>query len=286
MRNYRATPHSSTQTPPATALFGRPLSIRLPNVASRGNPDLDAVIREQDHKAKERMRMSRTLRPGDKVLVRQRKRNKFTPKYVPKPYTVTHTKGSMVTAQRRGHTITCNTSFFKRVPLVAETPLREVENYPVPLPPKPRPPNLPSPPPPPDPARVPRDMPTPPSPTRPLPRGPPPASPGHCYLLNRHPPCHPPCLSRSREILPPQSRQLARHCGEPSQLALLVLERGPNGLKTIYPNIRVTNCCDYIGQNNAYLIQWYLQSYWIVHPSMVTLKVHNFAVLYKCQDLT
>ena len=71
LRNYRATPHSSTQTPPATALFSRPLSIRLPNVASRGNPDLDADIREQDHKAKERMRMSCTLRPGDKVLVRQ-----------------------------------------------------------------------------------------------------------------------------------------------------------------------------------------------------------------------
>ena len=43
LHNYRATPHSSTQTPPATALFGRPLSIRLSNVTSRGNPDLDAV---------------------------------------------------------------------------------------------------------------------------------------------------------------------------------------------------------------------------------------------------
>ena len=118
------------------------------------------------------------LKPGDKVLVRRRKRNKFTPK----PYTVTHTNGSMVTAQRRGHTIMRNTSFFKRVPLVAEPPLREVENYTVPLPPKPRPPNLPSPPPSPDPARVTRDMLTPRSPTRPLPRGPPPASPGHSLL--------------------------------------------------------------------------------------------------------
>ena len=112
----------------------------------------------------------------------------------PKPYIVTHTKGSMVTAQRRGPTLTCNTSFFKRVTLVAEPPLREVEDYPMPLPPNPRPPNIPSPPPPPDPARVLKDMLTPPSPTRPLPRGHPPASPSHSLSPAKQAPILPPTM--------------------------------------------------------------------------------------------
>ena len=32
LRNYRATPHTSTKTPPATALFGRPMKTRLPQI--------------------------------------------------------------------------------------------------------------------------------------------------------------------------------------------------------------------------------------------------------------
>lgn len=35
--------------------------------------------------------------------------------YNSKPYTVTKTKGSMVTASRDGHTIVRNSSFFKKV---------------------------------------------------------------------------------------------------------------------------------------------------------------------------
>ena len=52
LRNYRATPHTSTKTSPATALFGRPMKTRLPQLGKepespddfiRGNDDLAKV---------------------------------------------------------------------------------------------------------------------------------------------------------------------------------------------------------------------------------------------------
>ena len=38
---------------------------------------------------------------GDRVLVKQRKINKLTPKFQPHPYTVTDTNGTMITAESR-----------------------------------------------------------------------------------------------------------------------------------------------------------------------------------------
>ena len=58
---------------------------------------------------------SQKLQPGDSVLVRAPKVNKFSSYYDPVPYKVTDVKGSMITAARPGHTITRNTSFFKKI---------------------------------------------------------------------------------------------------------------------------------------------------------------------------
>ena len=52
---------------------------------------------------------------GDSVLVRQQKRNKLTSYYDPSPYKVVDIKGSMVTAERQGHRIVRNNSFFKQI---------------------------------------------------------------------------------------------------------------------------------------------------------------------------
>ena len=46
LRNYRATPHSTTGVPPATALIGRPLRTRLPEI-----PDPDDSVTPFDHEA-------------------------------------------------------------------------------------------------------------------------------------------------------------------------------------------------------------------------------------------
>ena len=52
---------------------------------------------------------------GDKVLVRQKKLNKFTTPFHPSPYTVVAIKGSMITAKSQDHTVTRNRSYFKRL---------------------------------------------------------------------------------------------------------------------------------------------------------------------------
>ncbi|KAJ8027737.1 hypothetical protein HOLleu_29776 [Holothuria leucospilota] len=54
-----------------------------------------------------------SIRVGDSVLLRQNKINKLTPPYDPKPFKVISVKGSTITAEGDGRTITRNSSFFK-----------------------------------------------------------------------------------------------------------------------------------------------------------------------------
>ncbi|CAB4025728.1 Transposon Ty3-G Gag-Pol poly, partial [Paramuricea clavata] len=49
LRNYRATPHTSTKTPPATALFGRPMKTRLPQIGKESNSQDDFIRKNDDH---------------------------------------------------------------------------------------------------------------------------------------------------------------------------------------------------------------------------------------------
>ncbi len=117
LRNYRATPHSSTDVAPGTVFFNRPMRIKLPGyINTPQDVALDQIIRSNDQKAKEKMKISkRRHEPGDLVLVKIKKRNKFTPKYDPKPYVITKRNGSMITAERADHRITRNQSFFKEI---------------------------------------------------------------------------------------------------------------------------------------------------------------------------
>ena len=67
----------------------------------------------------------RNIMTGDRVLVKQRKINKLTPKFQPHPYTVTDTNGTMITAESEitGKKITRNISFYKEIPKDAEFPI-------------------------------------------------------------------------------------------------------------------------------------------------------------------
>lgn len=57
-----------------------------------------------------------TIKEGDAVIIKPpMRRRKIDPVYDPRPYHVTHVKGSMVTAQRGTHRVTRNSSFFKHV---------------------------------------------------------------------------------------------------------------------------------------------------------------------------
>ena len=52
---------------------------------------------------------------GDYVLVRQQKKNKLSSFYDGRPYTITDINHSMITAKRDNHTVTRNSSFFKKL---------------------------------------------------------------------------------------------------------------------------------------------------------------------------
>ena len=125
LMNYRATPHSTTGKSPSQLLFNRQICTKLPEVFSEIHENIDENLREKDGKAKSQMKENADrarrakpsdLKSGDTVLVRQKKVNKLSTNFCPKPYRVTERKGSRVTVSRNGHFITRNVSHFKVLP--------------------------------------------------------------------------------------------------------------------------------------------------------------------------
>ena len=122
LRQYIATPHSTTGKSPSELLNGRKLKSTLPLVQfDQASPE----IRRADAKRKEKMKeyadkcnhaINTDLDVGDKVLIKQPKQNKMSTPFKPEPFEVTEKKGSMITAQNAEHTVTRNASFFKKLP--------------------------------------------------------------------------------------------------------------------------------------------------------------------------
>lgn len=123
LREYRSTPHSTTNTSPAELLFQRKMTTKLPSADTITIP-ADEEIRRIDREAKAKMKAHSdarrhatpsNIKPGDTVLCRQPKQNKLTTPYNAEPLTVIDVKGSMITAGRSGYTTTRNSSFFKKI---------------------------------------------------------------------------------------------------------------------------------------------------------------------------
>ena len=103
--HYRATPHSTTEYSPAELLFGRRIKTKLPQIAKRQETDDLHRMRKQ-HDAKKMAQKhyfdkryhakEKTLRPGDKVLLKQKKSTTNAP-YNPKPYKVVEIDGNRAT---------------------------------------------------------------------------------------------------------------------------------------------------------------------------------------------
>ena len=129
LRQYRATPHSTTNVSPSEALNNRKLKITIPEPplirfkqqnfmsqhASANLAKRDAMKKQKmkiyaDHKANAQ---DRNITPRDIVHMRQPKQNKFSTPYNPKPFVVEEKKGSMVTVRNRSQTATRNSSQFK-----------------------------------------------------------------------------------------------------------------------------------------------------------------------------
>ena len=124
LRNYRATPHTTTGVTPAEALLGRKLSGQIPS-ARHSKMNDDSRMRAKDKQEKERMKRNADkhargqtdLQIGDFVLVQQPKQNKLTTPYKPKPCEVVSVKGTMITARgSQGELVTRNRSHFSKLP--------------------------------------------------------------------------------------------------------------------------------------------------------------------------
>ncbi len=75
--------------------------------------DAETKLKSKNYADKRRDAKQLNFTVGDQVLVRQRKRNKLTSRFIPKPYEITDIKGTMITARRKDHQITRNCSHFK-----------------------------------------------------------------------------------------------------------------------------------------------------------------------------
>lgn len=99
--------------------------MKLPQIETPSDPQKDSLIRQRDEEAKAKMKnyadtkrravTELKVEVGNKVLLRQRKKNKFTSKFDPNPFDVIRVKGTMVTARRNGKFVTRNVSFFKSI---------------------------------------------------------------------------------------------------------------------------------------------------------------------------
>ena len=122
LQHYRNTPHASTEISPAEVMFKRKLRLKIPSIDYKPNQHALTNFTNQDNRIKAQMKLQvdkrykavdRRFSIGDYVLVQQRKTNKLSSRFDPKPYRITQIKGSMLSASRPGHKITRNKQHFK-----------------------------------------------------------------------------------------------------------------------------------------------------------------------------
>ncbi|XP_014673280.1 PREDICTED: uncharacterized protein K02A2.6-like [Priapulus caudatus] len=124
LRQYRATPHSSTKVAPAEALFHRNIRTELPSIQSFSKEDIRKNVLLSDKNAKNRMKRYADKRRracksnicvGDTVILQDPHPRKLDPPYYPKLHEVVKRKGDMVTATHGSKPVTRNISRFKAV---------------------------------------------------------------------------------------------------------------------------------------------------------------------------
>jgi hypothetical protein len=116
---YRTTIHSTTGITPARLMFGRELRDKVPNIQQRTRPDVQVQDRDYEKKAKMkvyadtvRRASERELHPGETVLVRQEKGDKFSTNFSPRPHQVLSKCGSAVIMKTpEGKNMMRNSSF-------------------------------------------------------------------------------------------------------------------------------------------------------------------------------
>jgi len=128
LRQYRATPHTATGCTPFSLMFQREPGTRLPDIdkpMTGERKKADEIARRSDELSKSHTKeyedrkiraKTRDINIGDKVLLQNEAMTKSTTKFKPVPYTVTDTKGPMISVENdSGHRVTRNSSAMKKV---------------------------------------------------------------------------------------------------------------------------------------------------------------------------
>ncbi|XP_033103314.1 uncharacterized protein K02A2.6-like [Anneissia japonica] len=120
LRKYRATPYSTKGKSPSEALNGRKLKTTLPQAKDKST-GIHQCIRGKDRKKKDAMKANAdkhlhakptTINIGDKVLIKQKRRNMLDPPFNPEPFVVVERKGNCITAQQGEISVTRNCTLF------------------------------------------------------------------------------------------------------------------------------------------------------------------------------
>ena len=77
--------------------------------------DQQAKAKMKEHADKRSHAQCSDIKVGDKVLIRQRRKNKFSTKFDPSPFEVVRVSGTMVTVTRNEKYVTRNISLFKKI---------------------------------------------------------------------------------------------------------------------------------------------------------------------------
>ena len=103
--SYRNTPHRMTGKTPSFLLMNRDIKTKIPSIARQSNqgPDVQKKDKEEKEKEKEkkytdakRKAKTRNLQVGDKVLVTQKHKNKFSTKFCPDPMEIIQVNGTQI----------------------------------------------------------------------------------------------------------------------------------------------------------------------------------------------
>ena len=121
IRNYVATPHFTTGVSPAEMMFSRKIKTKLPEFAPKLKlPDKfegkrDEIKKQQNkvYADKKRGAKPSEIKVGDKVLIKQRKRNKLSTNFNPTPATVITKNKAMITVKHNDKIITRDASHYK-----------------------------------------------------------------------------------------------------------------------------------------------------------------------------
>ena len=102
---YRSTPHTTTSVSPAELLFGRKMRTKLPELREESTEsemrDRDGEMKAKAKHCADKKRNSQEsdLAPGDKVLVKQERKNKLSTPFAPEPYDVVTKTGNSVVVE-------------------------------------------------------------------------------------------------------------------------------------------------------------------------------------------